>query len=396
MSSSSDLITCLRGKSDADIFSALRAMGLAAMEQVKAGSMSEFEAAGMQSFYPTIDDGEFFPENPLTTKFFNPGNMIVGYNSDEFGFIVSEMFLLNNGIPEEQFNTRLEGLAQTLAQGNAEYVPKFLEKLKLVYKPSADAEANKKTLQRANADSVFVGNAFRKADKHSASGNKVFMYELLHGLTLFQDHSLLDPELVNVSKFNKPADVGGDHTDDIFFTFGFPFNPNFEANGYNFTDGDRILSGLMMNFWGEFARTGTMLGWPVYTTSRRAVMQLDRQEPYTHIAYDPRAETVSLWAVQIPLLLAEMGTAAPKPMTETKPELNATGDAGETTTGEPTTSEATTGATTGATATSETTTSGAAVGATASGTATVGTTPGGKGKRGKLGKLRRGKVDGGN
>jgi len=177
--------------------------------------------------------------------------------------------------------------------------------------PLPTRKKNKKTAKRATADIVFVANAFVKGVKHHTSGNNVYVYELMRGITFLEDRSLLDSALINVTAIPpRPPNTGGDHGDDIPFSFGYPFNPNYNTRGYSTTEEDRMLSGVMMRFWGEFARSGNIRGWPQYNPTQRAVMQLDRQEPYARIAHDPLPEVVHLWTTTIPTLLGEMATAA--------------------------------------------------------------------------------------
>jgi hypothetical protein len=166
---SSSLVNCLRDKPYPEIFSAIERMDVAA----KAKSQSpDFDPTTITAFFPTVD-GEFFPEHPMFTKYFNPGNMVVGYNSDEIGFLMRDMLGLASPLTVDELSTKLGFVAHMLAQGNKGYVSQFLDKLKEVYRGSPDTHTNRKTAQRAMGDSWFVANAYAKASKHGDSGNKV-------------------------------------------------------------------------------------------------------------------------------------------------------------------------------------------------------------------------------
>lgn len=55
----------------------------------------------------------------------------------------------------------------------------------------------------------------------------------------------------------KPDWVGCDHSDDIALTFGAPFATyGFVATGLKFTPRERELSGAMMRYFTNFAKTG--------------------------------------------------------------------------------------------------------------------------------------------
>lgn len=300
--SSSSMLACLRSKSPQAIESAILEHSLAAQEQAKKGDTGE-KAVGL-AFFPSID-GEFFPEHPLMTKFANECNLMVGYNSDEMGFLLGGFFGLLQPITAEQLEGRLGFVAQSLARGDVEYVPKFLEVLKQVYKASQDPDTNSRTAQQAMADLTFVANAFAKATTHSARGHAVYMYELMSGIEFMQDHSLVDPVLVNVSELPpKPSSVGADHADDIPFVFGFPFNPNYAKQGYRSTQRERLLSGVMMGFWGQFARSGGVLGWPRFEAAGMPVMSFTRDG--SRVSLNPHPEVSALWLEQIPKLVAQM------------------------------------------------------------------------------------------
>lgn len=317
--SSSKLLKCLRQKSQDEIFAAIQRVSKDAAEKVKAGLLYPGQDFALTTYYPTYGN-DFFPVHPSMSTHTNKVNLIVGFNAAEVGYVMSGVFGIAEPLTAEALVSKLEFVSQVLAQGNPDYVSKFVDLLKPVYTSSEDSHANMLTAQRVMGDTIFVGNAFIKANKHTTSGNKVYMYNLLRGLTVFQDPSLLDALLVNGSGLMaKPAHVGADHGDDVPFVWGFPFNPNFEAKGYKTTEGDKLLSGLMMKFWGEFARTGSIRGWPEYSSSRRTLMQFDRAEPYSRIVHDPTPEMVNLWTKNIPALLEEMVIS--KQATQAKQDL---------------------------------------------------------------------------
>jgi len=58
---------------------------------------------------------------------------------------------------------------------------------------------------------------------------------------------------------HKPDYIRADHTDDIQFTFGYPFLPRQLKDGYRFSDEERRLSLQMMTYFTNFARNGYAL-----------------------------------------------------------------------------------------------------------------------------------------
>uniref|UniRef100_A0A673W6W2 Carboxylic ester hydrolase n=1 Tax=Salmo trutta TaxID=8032 RepID=A0A673W6W2_SALTR len=104
-------------------------------------------------------------------------------------------------------------------------------------------------------DIMFTIPALQTANFHRDAGVPVYLYEFQ------QTPSML--------KKMRPSFVGSDHGDELMFVFGYCFTTSHVTIDALCTEEDEQLSGIMMSYWGNFARTGSPNGiglvqWPQY------------------------------------------------------------------------------------------------------------------------------------
>ncbi|TKS67829.1 Bile salt-activated lipase [Collichthys lucidus] len=99
--------------------------------------------------------------------------------------------------------------------------------------------------------------------------------------------------------------VGSDHADDLQYVFGKPFTTP-KAYG----DRQRDLSGYMIAYWTNFARTGdpnrgnlkVPVTWPELTSTRHQFLDINGKMNESSIGHQMRLRFVHLWTSTLPSL----------------------------------------------------------------------------------------------
>lgn len=99
--------------------------------------------------------------------------------------------------------------------------------------------------------------------------------------------------------------VGADHADDLQYVFGKPF-----STPQVYGDRQRHLSGYMMAYWTNFARTGdpnngelkVPVKWPEYSQSGQQFLGIHAQMDGNSVGQEMRQRFVHLWGVALPSL----------------------------------------------------------------------------------------------
>ncbi|XP_052583838.1 acylcarnitine hydrolase-like isoform X3 [Peromyscus californicus insignis] len=265
---SENLVRCLRGKSEAEI--------LAISKVFKT--------------IPATVDGVFFPRHPqelLASVDFRPVPSIIGFNNDEYGFIVPMAMGYSQTIKEITRENLQAVLKNTAAQ--MMLPPECSDLLMKEYMGNTeDPQALQIQFTEMMGDFMFGIPALQVAH-FQRSYAPVYFYEFQH-----------QP---NFLKSLRPPHVKADHGDEVPFVFG----PFFFGMKIDFTEEEKLLSRRMMKYWANFARHGNpnsegLPYWPM----------LDHDEQYLQLDIKPtvgrtlKARRLQFWTKTLPQKIQEI------------------------------------------------------------------------------------------
>ncbi|NP_001368851.1 carboxylesterase 1B isoform 2 precursor [Mus musculus] len=226
----------------------------------------------------TVIDGVVLPKAPeeiLAEKSFSTVPYIVGFNKQEFGWIIPTMLgdLLSEGKMNEETASLLLRRFHSDLNISESLIPAVIEK----YLRGTDDPAKKRDLLLDMFSDVFFGiPAVLLSRSLRDAGVSTYMYEFRYRPSFVSD--------------KRPQTVEGDHGDEIFSVFGIPLLKE------GTSEEETNLSKMVMKFWANFARNGNPNGeglphWPEY----------DEKEGYLQIgattqqAQRLKAEEVAFW-----------------------------------------------------------------------------------------------------
>ncbi|KAM3608903.1 uncharacterized protein V6R79_006583 [Siganus canaliculatus] len=138
---------------------------------------------------------------------------------------------------------------------------------------SEDRVKNRDGFTAFLGDMLFTIPAIKTVNAHRDAGAPVYLYEYQHAPSFLQS--------------KRPSFVKSDHGDEIITVLGFCFTTTHVKVVDECSEEDEQLSRIMMNYWGNFARSGSPNGeglvlWPNYGAEEKyleidAKLQVTRQ-----------------------------------------------------------------------------------------------------------------------
>ncbi|XP_078613730.1 cocaine esterase-like [Branchiostoma floridae x Branchiostoma japonicum] len=262
------------------------------------------ERYAVEPFVPTLD-GKFMRAHPM--DLFERGDInkvdyIVGVNNHEFGWMLALAVAGENygsGMSQEDYTNFVQMVAYSKHQGpNLEKITEaILAEYRDPEKPD-DPMVIQNQFTQMYGDSMFVAPAVLAAEKHTAAGARVFLYENQYRPSVFH---------------RRPDWAGSDHFDDMYMVSGLPFMQPYDLpEPVSYNEDDKKVSLEIMSYWANFARTGnpadttggpadspTLPPWPEYTPDNPVYMKLGLQ-PTTAVGLKP--QKMKLWNEIIPSL----------------------------------------------------------------------------------------------
>jgi acetylcholinesterase len=296
----SDLVTCLRGVSAADLIE-------------KEWAINTNGPPFAPRFGPTVD-GTFLTNPPgdlINAGQFQRKNILLGVNSDEAGCFQYGAY-------------RLQGVYY--GQNLTADVYKLMTNDMLSWANSGQMVAvNFEYTTACQTDGISSPNYFKAID--SIVNDYFFQCPVVNLALAYARQIQLEADTTNSVYFYKFAyrDTfsasstwanGALQGDELDFLFGRPWNPDFALN---YTDRERTLSSKVIEFWTNFAKTGdpnlydvngdrqTSDEWPKYTANERLVLVLDTTD-HLQTQMGLRDRECEFWTNVVP----NLGAAPPK------------------------------------------------------------------------------------
>ncbi|KAM3609549.1 uncharacterized protein V6R79_016730 [Siganus canaliculatus] len=224
-------------------------------------------------FTPTVDGlfltkpvDDLFREHELLTVPF-----LTGVNNDEGGFKMVFAFAPPNWA-ESLNQEQIMNLVPTFFRDPLDVITRDLIK-DYYFGTGEDSVKNREGFTRLLGDVVFNIPAIQTANAHRDAGAPVYLYEHQH--------------IPSFMKSKRPSFVKSDHGEEIITVFGLCFTTTHVKVVDECSEEDEQLSRIMMNYWGNFARTGSPNGeglvhWPKYGAEEKyleidAKLQVTRQ-----------------------------------------------------------------------------------------------------------------------
>ncbi|KAF7663373.1 hypothetical protein LDENG_00212200 [Lucifuga dentata] len=243
-----------------------------------------------------VVDGDFLPDQP-ENLFHNAAEIdfLAGVNNMDGHLFTSQdipsLCDKNMEIPVEDLKRLLA--AYTKERGHAASEVAFAE-----YSSSWEATPSQDTIKRTvvdiGTDYIFLLPTQSAIYLHAANATSGSTYSYL----------LTEPSLM--AGPNKPYHdwVGADHADDLQYVFGKPF-----TTPKTYGDRQRALSGYMIAYWTNFARTrdpnkGDMrvpVMWPKFTTGHH-FLDINGKMNESSVGQNMRLRFVRLWTSILPSL----------------------------------------------------------------------------------------------
>ncbi|KAM9377868.1 fatty acyl-CoA hydrolase precursor, medium chain isoform 2-T2 [Pholidichthys leucotaenia] len=210
--------------------------------------------------FPINVDGHFLTK-PVNELFRNHELLTVpfmtGVNTDEGGWMLTDFFSQLFAVPNWTEGIDREQVVKILSSFYSDPKDAVIKEW-IVDEYAGNGEdrvKNRDALTEIIGDIMFNIPAIKTADAHRDAGAPVYLYEYQHPPNFLQE--------------KRPSFVRSDHGDEIFPVLGLCFTNVHIKLIDACTEEEEQLSRIMMNYWGNFARTGSPNGdglahWPKY------------------------------------------------------------------------------------------------------------------------------------
>ncbi|XP_033958847.2 bile salt-activated lipase-like [Pseudochaenichthys georgianus] len=242
-----------------------------------------------------VIDGDFLPDHP-SKLFHNAADIdfIAGVNNmDGHAFTSIDVPGVNIDllpVPVEDVEKLLT--AYTKHKGDAAWHA-ALSLYNSTWEPTPSQESIKKTLVHIETDFLFLAptQAALKLHADNAKTGRTYSY-------LFSEPS----QMAGIFK-PFPQWMGAGHTDDVPFVFGKPFSAALMYLAHH-----RDLSGYMIAYWANFARTGNPnegelsapATWPTFNSTGQDFVELNSKMNESYVGENMRKPFVDLWNNVVP------------------------------------------------------------------------------------------------
>ncbi|KAM8862076.1 fatty acyl-CoA hydrolase precursor, medium chain-like [Synchiropus picturatus] len=270
-SSTQELVSCVRGRSQAELIDATKRMKI---------------------YLGAAVDGEFLtdtPEELLKKKEVLKVPVMMGITNHEFGWILPQSFA-PPGWVEGMTRESVLAVMDLFNPAGASAANQLIADHYL--KEAKTPEQIRDSFTEVMGDLLMTFPVVKVAGYHSDASVDVFLYEFVHRAEL---HKGVRPDFVRA-----------DHADEVGFMFGGCFwNGHVQLIG-NITAEDQKLCRAMMKYWANFARTGSPNGpdlvtWPRFQREEQAYLELGPTQAARHHL---RRERVHFVTVTLPQKLA--------------------------------------------------------------------------------------------
>ncbi|XP_076613951.1 bile salt-activated lipase-like [Chaetodon auriga] len=242
-----------------------------------------------------VVDGDFLPDQPAKL-FHNAAEIdyLLGANNMD-GHLFTSKDIPSLGKKNEE--TPVEDVKRLLAAYTEEKGKAAVEIAFTEYSANWGSTPSQNTIKRTaldiGTDYVFLVPTQTAIYLHAAHARSGRTYSYL----------LTEPSLFAGTLYHDW--VGADHADDLQYVFGKPFTTP-KAYG----DRHRDLSGYMIAYWTNFARTGdpnkgnlkVPVTWPEFTSSGHQFLEINAKMNESSIGQEMRLRFVRLWTHTLPSL----------------------------------------------------------------------------------------------
>ncbi|KAK5900422.1 hypothetical protein CgunFtcFv8_025382 [Champsocephalus gunnari] len=243
-----------------------------------------------------VIDGDFLPDHP-SKLFHNAADIdfIAGVNDMDGHIFASIDFPRVNfdllPVPVEEVEKLLA--AFTKHKGDAA-LQAALSLYNSTWEPTPSQESIKKTLVDIETDFLFLASTQAALKLHADNAKTGRTYSYL----------LSQPNQLGGIFKPYPKWMGADHTDDVPYVFGKPFT----APLLYPLKKHRDLSGYMIAYWANFARTGdpnegglsVPATWPTFNSTGLKFVELNSKMDESYVRENMREDYVDLWNNVIP------------------------------------------------------------------------------------------------
>uniref|UniRef100_A0A674N0G3 Carboxylic ester hydrolase n=1 Tax=Takifugu rubripes TaxID=31033 RepID=A0A674N0G3_TAKRU len=242
-----------------------------------------------------VVDGDFLPDEPVNL-FHNTAEIdyLAGVNDmDGFSFTSEDIHSLKNKTEK----TPVDEVIRLLAAYTKDTGPEGFQVASDEYFSKWGASPSQETVQRTaveiGTDYIFLVSTQAALYLHAAKATSAGTFSYL----------LSEPSLLAGPGRPYPDWMGADHTDDLQYVFGIPF-----AIPQVYGDKQRELSGNMIAYWTNFARTGNPnkgtlkvpVTWPNFTSAGQQFLDISAKMSESSIGEKMRHNFVRLWTKTLP------------------------------------------------------------------------------------------------